>query len=201
MCRDPWKQGYNNLYTDTLGARQYAREERHLDDQSQDLNGLVFDVFPPEGGIAGSTVETTNSPYSYNAWQYEAGVGKYLRFQDAEDNLGDGEVLGPLIDSLTGQQVAADNVVILLVPHRSVSESPEILAMSLSGEGTAYVFRDGFLFRALWGREARDSVLTLTRTDGSPFPLKPGKTFFQVVGETSQVWQFAERWRFEFHIP
>jgi hypothetical protein len=201
MCRDPWKQGYNNLYTDTQGARQYAREERHLDDLKQDLTGLAFDVFPPEGGIAGARVETTYSPYSYNAWQYDTEAGRYLRFQDAEDNLGDGEVLGPLTDSLTGQQVAADNVVILLVPHRSISTSPEIMAMSLSGEGPAYIFRDGLVFRAYWGRATRDSVLTLTWIDGSPVPLKPGKTFFQVIGVTSQVWQFGERWRFEFQIP
>jgi hypothetical protein len=73
--------------------------------------------------------------------------------------------------------------------------------MDIWGRGPAYVFRDGAVYQATWERENRDSPLKLDDYSGAPFPLKPGKTFFQVVGETSKAWQFGDRWRFEFQIP
>jgi hypothetical protein len=201
MCRDEWLEGYNNLFTDTQGVRQYAQEVRHVDDLRQDLEGLVFDIFPPQGGIPGAAVETTYSPFSYNYWEYDEASGKYLRYQDAEDNLGGRETYNPLVDHLTNSQVSADNVVALLIPHWHVKQSPEIVAMNIWGSGQAYVFRDGVVYQATWAREGRDSPLRLIDYSGDPFPLKPGKTFFQVIGETSRAWQFGDRWRFEFQIP
>jgi hypothetical protein len=58
------------------------------------------------------------------------------------------------------------------------------------------------VYEVLWNRPASDSVLFFTTTDGEPFPLKPGNTWFQVIGQTSQVEQPEEgTWRFTFQFP
>jgi hypothetical protein len=201
MCRNPWVQGYNNLYTDTRDLSEYILE-RGVDFTRPDLTGMQFDADLPAGGVPGSSLATTYSAYSYHLWELDPATGRYLRFQDAADNVaGDAEALAPLVDNLTGLQVAADNVVVLLVPHSYYSEQPEIVNINLLGTGPAYVFRDGRVFRVFWSRTRRAGVLRLTTQDGTPFPFKPGTTFFQVVGETTRVWQLGEDWRFDFQIP
>ncbi|MBE0696531.1 MAG: DUF3048 C-terminal domain-containing protein, partial [Anaerolineaceae bacterium] len=66
--------------------------------------------------------------------------------------------------------------------------------------GAAYVSRDGQLYQLTWKREKRDSILTLVQPDGSPFPLKPGQTWVEVIGASSLVeemeggvWRFTHR--------
>lgn len=201
MCRDPWVQGYNNLFTDTRQLGEYV-QERGVDFTRPDLSGMLFDTAVPVGGVPGTSLAMTYSDYSYNLWELDPASGRYLRFQDTIDNeTGEDGAMAPLVDRLTERQVAADNVVVLLVEHRYYSERPEIVTMNLRGTGPAYVFRDGRAYKMFWSRTGPESVLRLTAQDGTPFPLRPGNTFFQVVGETTQTWQFGEDWRFDFQIP
>jgi hypothetical protein len=200
MCRDKFRAGYNNLFTGTRGLSEYI-DERGVDNTRPDLRGLFFDPQQPEGGLPGLSVSTTYSEYSYNQWLYASENDQYQRMQDAVDNYGQGEKCVPLTDQLTGQPVNAANVVLLFVPHAYYSEEPEIVTMQLWGVGPAYVFRGGEVFKVLWERATQDSVITLAFPDGRPFPLKPGATFFQIVGQTTEVWQFGEAWRFAFQIP
>jgi hypothetical protein len=201
MCRDPYIQGYNNLFTNTSQLTDYITEERGVENQRQDLNGMVFDRIPPEGGIRGTTIATTYSTTSYNEWRYDPTTDQFLRFQETENFTGGEESYTPLMDGLTDTQFSTDNVVQLMIPHSYYSASAEIVTMQLWGYGQAYVFRDGLSYRAYWHRASESDVLTLVNADGTPFPLKPGRTFFQVVGQTTQVWQFGESWRFKFQIP
>jgi len=53
-----------------------------------------------------------------------------------------------------------------------------------------------------WTFLRRDGVLVLTLPDGTPFPLKPGNTWFEVVGQSSNPQKPADgAWRFELTIP
>jgi hypothetical protein len=96
-----------------------------------------------------------------------------LRFQDAAEDTGQGEAYEPLTDRLSEEQIAADNVVIVLVRHDYYWRSPdgrqEILDILLSGSGPAYAFRDGQVYEVEWNRPALDSVLYLTFPDGSDY--------------------------------
>ena len=97
----------------------------------------------------------------------------------------------PLIDQLTGTQVAADNVVILLAsnnlaPGSKIGKS-EIVDINLSGTGPAYAFRDGQKFDVQWNRPENTSVLFLTFPDGTSYPFKPGNTWYQVIGQSSTM--------------
>ena len=110
----------------------------------------------------------------------------------------------PLVDRATGEQITADNVVTFFVQQDVIIKqgSTEVIDVPLYGNGTAYIARNGQMYQVQWARPTRDSVLTLINADGSPFPFKPGNTWYQVMGNTSTAAQPADGvWRFTFSIP
>ncbi len=201
ICRDRYRGGYNNLFTNTAQLTEYIRDERRVENDRPDLTGMVFDILTPEGGLPGTALQTYYSTYSYGRWVYEPNAGRYQRFQELTAARDGHDYFGPLYDRLTQQQVQADNVVILFVPHQYYSEEPEIVIMDLRGRGPALAFRDGKVFQTIWIRESETSVLSLNYPNGLPFPYKPGVTFYQVMGQKSRVWQFGDEWQFDFQIP
>lgn len=205
MCRiDP--NGFNYLVTNTAELTTYAIN-KGMDNSRQDLSGMTFHSLVPSGGSAANQVVIRYSISSYNRWDYDSASGTYIRYQDTAEALGaENESFALLIDKVTGQRIEAANVVILFAPHeyayRSQSGNSEIVDIILNGNGRAYALRDGVIFEVLWNRPTRDSVLFLTFPDGSAYPLKPGNTWFQVIGQSSKV-DILEGglWRFTFSIP
>jgi hypothetical protein len=205
MCRqDP--NGYNFLVTNTAELSAYI-SQKGVDNTRQNLDGLLFDPTPPAGGQPGQLVYVRFSISSYNNWSYDAASGRYLRFQDIQEAPDQAsEAFEPLLDRANGQQVAADNVVILIAPHRyafGTRPGPnEVIEILLTGSGPAYAFRDGQVYNLVWNRPAEDSPITLTHNDGSLYALKPGNTWFQVIGRSSQISQpDTQIWRFQHLIP
>jgi hypothetical protein len=204
LCRyDPG--GQRLLLTNTELITQYVNNEG-VENGRQNLDGMTFHVEPPDGGQEALQIYNRYSISSYNLWEYDSESGRYLRFQDAAEDTGQGETYEPLTDRLSDEQVAADNVVIAMVRHDYYWRSPdgrqEILDILLSGRGPAYAFRDGQVYEVEWNRPALDSVLYLTFPDGSDYAFKPGTTWFQIHGETSIVQNQEDgAWRFQFRIP
>jgi hypothetical protein len=109
-----------------------------------------------------------------------------------------------LTDSVTGDRVAADNIVVIYVSHTFANaneQDDEIYHIDLIDSGRAYVFRNGLAVPARWARTDLDQPLVLTTTAGDILGLRPGRTFFQVLGETSKAWSDGVDWHFEFHTP
>ena len=110
-----------------------------------------------------------------------------------------------MTDRLTGQQIAADNIVVLFLPHlyvyRSNSGNSEIVDVDMTGGGTAYAYRDGQVYQVKWSRATPNSVLVLTFADGKPYSFKPGNTWFEVIGSTSKIQVDGATMRFQFAIP
>ena len=79
--------------------------------------------------------------------------------------------------------------------------TPEIVDIVASGPDKAYLFRDGEMFELTWYRNAIDQLFTLVGPDGEIFPLKPGNTWFEVVGSSSEMTQEESSWFFKFSIP
>ena len=202
LCRDREIAGYNNMFTNTSAASD-AITARGRDNQRQNLNGLRFDRYPPGSGSPAPEVEFIYSSFSFSRWLFLPSSGRYIRFQDTRDrSSAQGEAFAPLLDSLTNEVVAAENVVALFVPHRYYinTSTTEMVKIDLFGSGQAVLFRDGQAFPARWMRPA-EGLLFLVAPNGSPLPLKPGVTFYQVIGETSIVGQEEGSWQFEFQIP
>jgi len=201
FCRyDP--NGYNFLLSGTSEVHTFVAD-RNFANIRQDLTGMFFQDTPPEGGVVGEDVTTYYSLDTYNKWVYDPTLGKYLRFQD---NLyldqGQDEEYVPLNDRLTEEQISAQNVVILQVPHEFFRKPPnEIIDIKFNGSGPAYLFRDGLMYEVVWNRPATNGVLYLTDEEREPFPFKHGNTWFQVIGDSSEPIQDDSSWRFVHLFP
>jgi len=201
LCRyDP--SGGDYLLGGTVAMSSYA-DSRNVANNRQNLDGMTFDTLQPASGVPAIQVFVRYSTDDYTRWDYDPASGKYLRFQDNNQDTGQGEEYAPLIDRLNDQQITADNVVVIVARHEFYQQPPnEIIEIYLSGSGNAYAFRDGQVYQVRWNRPTTNSVLFLTYPDGSLFPYKPGATWYQVVGEATSITQLdANTWRFNFAFP
>jgi Protein of unknown function (DUF3048) N-terminal domain/Protein of unknown function (DUF3048) C-terminal domain len=199
LCRpDPLT---NYLMADTLAIRKYIQTQG-IPDERQGLEGMRFRLQPPDGGQAVNRVYAWYSAVIYNRWDFDPPSGRYYRYVDVENALdGQPEVYKPLRDALGNVPISADNVVVLLVPHDFYSISPEIVEIQLYATGPAYAFRNGQAYELEWARPDENGVLHLLTKDGEAFPLKPGVTWFEVMGISTKFYPDEESWRFEMRFP
>ena len=109
-----------------------------------------------------------------------------------------------MYDGLTNSHVKADNVVVLFVQHRFESQfhkEDQIYHIDLYASGDAFVFRDGIAIEAQWKRTKLDQPILLTSSLGAPIYLKPGNTFYQVIGFSSNSWREGTDWYFIWDSP
>jgi hypothetical protein len=201
LCRyDPG--GYDFLLSGTQAISKHITALK-IENGRQNLDGMSFYALPPEGGVTGNQIYVRYSGDDYVRWDFDPKTGRYLRFQDSVYDTGNGEEYEPLTDQLNDEQIAADNVIVVVARHEYYQQPPnEIIEILLSGTGTAYAFRDGMMFETIWNRPTVDSVLFLTYSDGSEYYFKPGTTWIQIVGEFTEVTEEEEGvWRYKFRIP
>jgi len=190
LCReDP--NGANYLVTNTDQLSAYA-SSKGVDNVRQNLDGMYFNSSTPAGGQPVKQIFVRFSISAYTFWDFNPDAGRYLRFQDTQEaNDLQTENYAPLPDRLTGEQLAADNVVVIYAPIQyafGTKPGPsEVVDILLSGSGPAYAFRDGQVFQVNWNHPNKNSVLFLTLPDGSPYALKPGTTWFEVIGQSSKL--------------
>jgi hypothetical protein len=204
LCRvDP--NGYNYLVANTAELSKYA-DQKGIDNSRQNLDGMSFSEIAPDG-MQADQIFVRFSISAYSRWDYELANNRYLRFQDTTEAYDvASEVYDAFTDRDTGAQIAADNVIVLIVPHEfafGTSPGPgEVVDMRLTGSGKAYAFRDGRVYQVTWNRPSNTSVISLAFPDGSPYPFKPGNTWFEIIGQSSKVEQPGQDvWRFMFQIP
>lgn len=197
---------YNNSYF-RMNLWQPCIDKYDLPSDAPSFRRDLFnaDYTPGAGSVPGTFIRTYYSTYDYHYWQYDPASGEYLRFQETGDiRNGREEKYAPLIDRVTNQQVHAANVVVILTYHtfyNPFQEEDEVYHMDLSGSGEAYVFRDGTGIVARWTRAYVNQPLSLTDATGLPIPLKPGITFYQVIGANSYADQGDGEWNFHHETP
>jgi hypothetical protein len=166
--------------------------KRRTNNDRQSLDGLYFKLETPPSGNPGERIAIHYSFFSYHRWEYDAQQGRYLRYQETGNQTGEDDQYAPLVDSLTETQLSADNVIVLLIPHQyfKKSASTEIVDHPFR-PGAGYAFRDGKYFRNLEA-EATDHLPELSLPNGSLYPLKPGNTWFELIGVTSNYEQLED---------
>ncbi len=203
LCRIGPTYAYNNLYIDTSQIAAY-QQTRKSENERQALDGLRFELATPKSGHPGERFALSYSAVSYHRWEYDPVTERYLREQETNGRLGDQASYAPLTDSLTGMQLAADNILVLLIPHEYFyqSSSTEIIDQPITGEGIGYAFRDGQLYPIEWARTDSQVMLKFTLPNQRPYPLKPGNVWFEILGESSTFGQLPDgSWEFEFSMP
>jgi len=195
---------YNDAYFDVTKWNDCA-QQLGRDNSPQTLRSSFFGETPPANAPLADRIFTNFTVESYNYWQYDPLSGTYLRYQDVNDARDEpSRQYAPLVDGLTARQVSADNVIVLFVPYNFANENEqedEAYHVDLIDSGNAFVFRNGRAVPAHWFRTDIDQPLLVTNLDGSPVYLKPGQTFFEVIGETSTLAQDGADWHFGFQTP
>lgn len=127
----------------------------------------------PQGQDAGY-VKIKYSGYITGEFDYDKQSGKYLRSQFGKAH----------IDGATGETLAFDNILILVMPHSDIKgDEAGRIAVSTTGSGSGYYVYGGKAMEIRWQKDSRDQAMTLSSPDGSAFAMNPGKTFVSIASE------------------
>jgi len=177
-------------------------ERYEADNSRQNLDGMLFQIQIPPGGEDVSRIFGRFSGVSYHYWDYVPESGKYLRFEETQDDMNDvQEAYAPAYDRLTGEEIYADNVIFVFVEYEQILEDAQVFDIHLDGEGDALVARGGKLYPVRWSREGREKLLQFTDENGNPFPFSPGKTWIELFGESSTILEEGQERRITFSMP
>jgi hypothetical protein len=171
-----------------------------INNERPNLAGMVFDSVLPSGGEAGTMIFVRFSSAIYNRWDYDAASGRYLRhydFDNATETAAEQYTLA--VDPASGQPLAVDNVVVLQAKNFVVD--PGVYDIELMGEGDAALARDGQIYSIKWQRKNEEDILSFMNLDGTPFPFKPGQTWFEVMSKPTDIEKTESSWRFTFRVP
>lgn len=201
----PYKrEGYNNVF---FNAAKWAActAKKGWDNSPQVIRGGFFSEEVPQAPTIVTRIYNFYSPVNYSYWAYEPDTRTYFRYQESKDLINRKvEAYDQLFDDFTREPVTAENVVVLFVPYIFTNQNQaqdEVYNPQLIDYGNAYVFRDGLAIPALWNRTVIDQPIILTHPDGTPIYLRPGQTFYQIMGVTSRKFTEGNEWRFEFVTP
>ena len=197
---------YSNTYFNTVTWKDCVDQNKLRNDPPSFRSGTFDANYVPPFAVAGNLIYTYYSEDAYHYWLYVPDTGEYARFQETDDTRnGNPESYAPLVDRVTGITVHAANVVMLFAYHTFANpfdEDDEVYHIDLTGSGEAYVFRDGVGIVARWSRPYVNQPLSLTETaTGAPIYLKPGITFYEVLGTNSYADQDAGEWHFHHTTP
>ena len=196
---------YNNSYFDTI-AWQGCIEEDNLPNDAPTFRSGIFNIdYFSSASLPGNLMYAYYSEDDYHYWSYLAETGEYVRYQETRDiRNGKAESYAPLVDHVNAMAVHAANVVYLFAYHTfadTYQAEDEVYHIDLTGSGEAYVFRDGVAIVARWSRPFANQPLMLTDAVGAPIYLKPGITFYEVLGTNSYVDQGDGEWTFRHTTP
>ncbi|MBC7872028.1 MAG: DUF3048 domain-containing protein [Chitinophagaceae bacterium] len=148
--------------------------------------GFAFADRPDPNGEPARDIDIAWYGQGEARWQYDDETEHYVRFTDGV----------PHMDAGDGEQLWADNLVIIEVPHDDQPDifpegasylSTDIQLRALEGEefgqGRAYVIRDGVWYQGYWRRQNNEpgSALQLLYGNNVPIMMKPGRTWVTVV--------------------
>ena len=195
---------YNNVFFDTTRFSD-CLVQQGMDNARPALNASYFSMIPPASLENISRIYARYSSDSYHYWGYDPNLRRYYRYQETDDiREGNSPDYALFTDALTRSVIATDNLIYLFVPHTFENydhERNEIYHIDLFGEGDAYLFRDGYVIPAYWQRFALDQPLLIMDRNRMPLPLKNGRIFYEVFGESSTYTQENGQAFFEFETP
>jgi Protein of unknown function (DUF3048) C-terminal domain/Protein of unknown function (DUF3048) N-terminal domain len=176
--------------------------------KTQNLTGNTFGTAPPAGGQDASRLWVFYNYYNQVLWSYDPASQAYLRSQDKADGTGK---FYPSTDRLTGQQLAFDNVIVLVAKHNVLNSAGTLIDLDLLfTRNKAYLFRDGKLYPIYWSTVSGDyekksgllRPLRFVDQAGNPFPLKPGRTWVEIVDLSATLGQKEPGyWQARFYAP
>ena len=162
----------HNAFTGTVEARAAADAKQVAWPGS--WGPLVFkDPLAPSNGTPASTIRVRYPPIGWYdvRYDYDPTTNQYLRIMDGERHR----------DLFTGQQLAATNVILQVVPDQVIDREGR-LDLAQTGGGPAYFFVDGVEIDGSWTKADYGSQTFFWDTAGNLIRLNPGgTTWIQLV--------------------
>lgn len=176
----------HTMFLDT--TKLYALATERQINIPRRARGFAFSDTPDANGLPANDVQVGWYGQIDARWQYDTATGRYLRWTDGV----------PHTDAASGEQLWADNLVIIevghnkrpdLFPEGSNYESLEIAMFPrerLPEEQQymrAVLVRDGQAYYGYWQRrdDQPGSALQLIYGNNTPMMMKPGRTWVSVV--------------------
>jgi len=191
------------VFASSSDLSRYVKE-MGWDNSPPDLPGMVFSDENPLGAEHAEVINVLFSYYNRAQWRYDKESGKYLRWTDYKENSEpDFEELIPLVDRVTGEQLAFDNVIILFANHTELALRRHEIAIWANDSGMpAVLFRSGMMVMGSWKADRDMDPIQFFDGSGKPFGLKPGKTWITIVDPNSIFEESAQGvWDLFFLLP
>lgn len=188
------------------GAVSTFVNEMGWENSKPDLPGMVFNEQPPIDTQPADQVNILFNYYNRAEWRYDPSSRNYLRwieYIEKEEEEDQRMEMIPLIDRLTGEQLAFSNVVVLFAYYTELAPSAHEIEIWGNDNGLpAYLFRDGMMVSGEWTTPNDSDPIYLTDLDGNPMALKPGNTWFVITGLNSSFDQIQPgHWETFFFLP
>jgi hypothetical protein len=139
-----------------------------------------YSAAPPSTSTPVSSMRINFSYGTDAIWTWNAALGQFMHsYADGTD-----------IDALTGSQVSTTNIVVLIVQYHfgihieSTGGSGDFESQTL-GSGPGYVLRNGRITKSTWSRRFVTEPWTFRASDGSLVALAPGRTWVEIVPNTT----------------
>jgi hypothetical protein len=179
LYRSAERRPPHNLYTSIANVRARLRERGK--EHPVNLRGWVFSPDAPAGQAA-SRIDIPYPSTATVAWTFDPGAGVYRRWVKG----------AAYTDLLTGVQVGAENVILLYARHWASdivedSRGSTSIGIALKGGERVQIFRDGRVIEGWWWRRDANRLWQFIDKDGNRIPLKPGKSWIQVVPTSYRV--------------
>lgn len=201
LC-DTGEHTVNSVFANVSKFDEYTKL-KGINNYRQIVTGMVFDSIPPETYKSeGNFVVIRYNDLDVGAWKYDPSQRKYLRW--TETDIPENPVkLVPLDDKLTGKQVAFDNVVLLYARYNEYNPTLHNIELWANREARrAVFFRDGRMITGYWQSQANDRPMIFFDDQNKAIPLKPGNTWFVIIGLASTIDQAeAGQWNVQFALP
>lgn len=190
------------LFVNTRALSDYVTSLGLVSNNRRDLRGMIFsnEIFPVNEPA--SVVGVQFSRQARGEWHYNAETGRYERWiEESSDEKSINMI--PLVDRMNGRQVAFDNVVLIYATYTEFAPTLHDIALFDQNAGKrAVVFRDGVKIEATWKVVSNGRPILLYNEWGLPLHLKPGTTWFVLVGDSSTLSSPQPgRWEMRFDIP
>lgn len=179
FCRFP-QEGVafeHTLYADT--SMIWERATARGINTGYRARGFAFAEEPDPNGRAAGDVFIDYYGQTDARWQYREETGRYVRYTEG----------APHVDAADGEQLWADNVIVIEVPHEERPDLFEPESRSASQQinlwdtGRAYLFRDGVYYEGYWRRRNTEpgTALEIMYGNNVPIMMKPGRTWVMVT--------------------
>lgn len=192
FCRFP-REGVafeHTLFGDT--SKMWQRATARNVNTGYVARGFAFSEERDSGGVPIADIFIDWYGQTDARWQYDETSERYVRYTDDV----------PHYDAATGEQLWADNVVVIMANHQ---RRPDLFPPGADYESLevqlwddpdfwqqAYLLRDGQLYQGFWTRRNRNpgTALQLIYGDNTPMMMKPGRTWVAIVRGFGDVQTF-----------